>query len=87
MRNLTKLEYLDVSRNQLEGDISLLRYLSNMVSLQLTANLFTGIVPTGIWGLPKMVTIDVTYNQFEGPITSDIINAKEIRRLSTTENQ
>ncbi|MBA0566387.1 hypothetical protein Golob_011211, partial [Gossypium lobatum] len=87
LRNLTKLEYLDVSRNQLEGDISLLRYLTNMVSLQLTENLFTGIVPAGIWGLPKMVTIDITSNQFEGPITSDIKNAKEIRRLSTTWNK
>ncbi|PPD91396.1 hypothetical protein GOBAR_DD11688 [Gossypium barbadense] len=87
LRNLTKLEYLDVSRNQLEGNISLLRYLTNMVSLQLTENLFTGIVPAGIWGLPKMVTIDITSNQFEGPITSDIKNAKEIRRLSTTWNK
>jgi hypothetical protein len=44
-RNLKKLENFDASENLLVGDLSELRFSTNLVSLQLYKNNLTGLLP------------------------------------------
>ncbi|OMO75668.1 hypothetical protein CCACVL1_16091 [Corchorus capsularis] len=50
---------------------------TSLLRFRVSNNSLSGIVPSGIWGLPKVAIIDVSFNQFEGPITSDIKNARQ----------
>ncbi|KAE8659211.1 Receptor-like protein kinase HAIKU2 [Hibiscus syriacus] len=54
LRNLTSLEYFDASSNNLEGDISEVKYLTNLVSLQLFENQFNGQVPPELGEFKKL---------------------------------
>ncbi|MCE7766706.1 hypothetical protein GQL56_29185, partial [Pseudomonas putida] len=71
MRGLLILE------NHFTGEIP--ESYANCTTLErfrVSKNLLSGVIPAGIWGLPKLQIIDVAMNNFEGFITSDIGNAK-----------
>jgi hypothetical protein len=49
--------------------------------------LLSGSVPAGIWGLPNVEIIDMSSNNFQGPITTDIKNAKSLAQLNVGSNR
>ncbi|KAK5832569.1 hypothetical protein PVK06_016371 [Gossypium arboreum] len=82
--NLTELTDLQLQNNGLSGKFQWrLESFTNSGGFSFT---IIGIVPAGIWGLPKMVTIDVTYNQFEGKIPREIGELKGLSSLELQEN-
>ncbi|XP_054776287.1 receptor-like protein kinase 7 [Prosopis cineraria] len=58
-----------------------------MVRFLVNRNLLSGRVPSGLWGLPNMEIIDLSTNRFEGPVTSDIAEAKSLAQLFLSDNK
>ncbi|EOY15589.1 Protein kinase domain - like 10 [Theobroma cacao] len=85
-RNLTNLEYFDASTNHLEGDISEVRYLTNLISLQLFENNFTGEVPPELGEFKKLVNLSLYTNMLTGPLPQKIGSWAEFVYIDVSEN-
>ncbi|KAK7328047.1 hypothetical protein VNO77_22142 [Canavalia gladiata] len=66
--NLTNLVYFDASSNHLEGDLSELRSLTNLASLQLFWNQFSGEVPKELGDLKNLTELSLYSNNLIGPL-------------------
>ncbi|XWS24033.1 hypothetical protein CRYUN_Cryun28dG0066500 [Craigia yunnanensis] len=86
LRNLTKLEYFDVSTNHLEGDISEVRYLTNLVSLQLFENNFTGEVPPELGEFKKLTNLSLYTNMLTGPLPQKLGSWAAFDYIDVSEN-
>jgi hypothetical protein len=49
-----------------------------LVRFRVNNNNLSGPVPKGIWGLPNVNIIDLSFNHFVGGIGSEIANVKEL---------
>jgi hypothetical protein len=58
----------DASNNYLEGDLSELRFSTNLVSLQLYKNNLTGQVPAELGEFKKLVNLSLYSNRLTGPL-------------------
>ncbi|CAL5339668.1 unnamed protein product [Camellia sinensis] len=68
-RNMTSLEYLDLSNNELEGPFPV--FLSNMTSLQhldLSSNKLEGRLPKFLGNLCNLSFVDLAFNNFSGEL-------------------
>jgi len=65
-----------------------LKYCGSMTSLVLSQNNLTGNIPRELchW-LPYLVIIDLSYNQFTGPIPSELYNCRYLNVLRLNGNQ
>lgn len=63
---LTNLEYLDLSYNQIEGNISNFSSLPTLTRLNLRGNYFSGVIPNFV--LPKLEELELSYNELTGTI-------------------
>ncbi|XWS14857.1 hypothetical protein CRYUN_Cryun35bG0044600 [Craigia yunnanensis] len=86
LRNLTKLEYFDVSTNYIEGDISEVRYLTNLVSLQLFENKFTGEVPSELGEFKKLANLSLYTNMLTGPLPQKLGSWADFDYIDVSEN-
>ncbi|XP_061370098.1 receptor-like protein kinase 7 [Gastrolobium bilobum] len=66
--NLTNLVKFDASNNQLEGDLSELRSLANLASLQVFENQFSGAIPEKLGDLESLVELSLYDNKLTGPL-------------------
>uniref|UniRef100_A0A2P2M0Q5 non-specific serine/threonine protein kinase n=1 Tax=Rhizophora mucronata TaxID=61149 RepID=A0A2P2M0Q5_RHIMU len=85
-RNLTKLENFDASKNSLEGDLSELRFLSNLVSLQLYDNRFSGEVPAEFGEFKKLVNLSLYRNQLTGSLPPQLGSWSNFDLIDVSEN-
>ncbi|XP_030455263.2 receptor-like protein kinase 7 [Syzygium oleosum] len=85
-RNLIKLEYLDASMNYLEGDLSELRSLTNIVSLQLFKNQFSGEVPMEFGEFQKLVNLSLYTNMFSGSLPQKLGSWAKFIYIDVSEN-
>ncbi|KAL7236210.1 hypothetical protein ACSBR1_019466 [Camellia fascicularis] len=115
--NLTNLINFDASTNSLEGDLSEIKYLTKLISLQLFENKFSGEKQVHRWVIGKLFEllvvesftskqqftfrenscwnlelavlsiIDLTVNQFEGPLSDNVGEAKSLAQLFFSHNQ
>ncbi|XP_074281722.1 receptor-like protein EIX2 isoform X2 [Silene latifolia] len=69
--NLTNLESLDLSYNNLSSIESSLRFPSNLEYLDLSYNNLSGKIPTSIGKLSKLQTLYISYNPLEGTVLSE----------------
>jgi Leucine-rich repeat (LRR) protein len=76
-RNLTSLVNLDVGNNSLQGNISEVRFLTNIASLHLYGNQFTGEISEG----SSLVSVMLSSNQFSGQIPATIGGLKKLNSL------
>ncbi|PON56475.1 Serine/threonine protein kinase [Trema orientale] len=86
LRNLTKLENFDASRNNLEGDLSELKFLTNLVSLQLFENSFSGEVPAELGGFKRLVNLSLYTNKLTGPLPQKLGSWAEFGFIDVSEN-
>ncbi|XP_027338531.1 receptor-like protein kinase 7 [Abrus precatorius] len=66
--NLTNLVNFDASSNQLEGDLSELRSLTSLASLQLFWNHFSGEIPKELGDIKNLTELSLYGNNLTGPL-------------------
>lgn len=86
LRNLTKLEMFDFSENYLEGDLSELRFLNNLVSLKLFQNELSGQVPAEFGKFTKLVNLSLYRNNFTGPLPHNLLSWAKTGFIDVSEN-
>ncbi|XP_050271245.1 receptor-like protein kinase 7 isoform X1 [Quercus robur] len=86
LRNLSKLERFDVTMNYIEGDVSVLRFLSNLVSLELFANKFSGQLPAEFGEFKKLVNLTLNKNNFTGPLPQNLGSWAKVEKISVSYN-
>ncbi|OMO50867.1 hypothetical protein CCACVL1_30191 [Corchorus capsularis] len=86
LRNLTKLELFDASSNNLEGDLSEVRFLTNLISLQLFENLLTGEIPPELGEFRKLVNLSLYTNMLTGPIPQKLGSWANFDYIDVSEN-
>ncbi|KAK8552088.1 hypothetical protein V6N13_120515 [Hibiscus sabdariffa] len=86
LRNLTSLENFDASANNLEGDISEVKYLTNLVSLQLFGNQFNGQVPPEMGEFKKLVNLSLYTNMFTGSLPQKLGSWANFDYIDVSEN-
>ncbi|CAI0555271.1 unnamed protein product [Linum tenue] len=74
--NLVQLEYLLLGDNKFSGGFpDIFGNLSHKLTyLYVYNNNFTGPIPSLIFNLPKLQTLDCSYNQLVGPLPSQLVN-------------
>ncbi|KAL5988359.1 Receptor-like protein kinase 7 [Asimina triloba] len=68
MRNFTELHRFDASSNLLEGDISEVKYLTKLTTLQLYLNQFSGEVPAELGDFKGLVNLSLYSNKLSGTL-------------------
>ncbi|XP_058081906.1 receptor-like protein kinase 7 [Magnolia sinica] len=85
-RNLSKLEYFDVSDNKLEGDLRELKFLTNLISLQLFDNGFEGGIPAEFGNFKRLVNLSLYSNKLSGPLPPELGSWAEFNFIDVTDN-
>ncbi|KAK3021457.1 hypothetical protein RJ639_047629 [Escallonia herrerae] len=83
---LINLEYFDASMNYLEGTLSELRFLSNLVSLQLFKNNFSGDVPDDLGDFKKLVNLSLYTNRLTGSLPVKLGSWSDFDFIDVSEN-
>ncbi|KAF8735733.1 hypothetical protein HU200_014443 [Digitaria exilis] len=85
--NLTYLHFLDLSSNNLVGDIpSTLGNCRKLYTVNLKDNQFTGTLPEDIGRLSSLQFLDLSQNRFEGQIPQSLSNITQLTSLSLSNN-
>ncbi|WOH02737.1 hypothetical protein DCAR_0522126 [Daucus carota subsp. sativus] len=84
--NLTKLRNFDAMGNFLEGDLSELRFLDQLVSLQVHENLFSGQVPEEFGEFKHFVNLSLYGNQLTGPLPQMLGSWSDFEFIDVSEN-
>ncbi|KAI9200988.1 hypothetical protein LWI28_016161 [Acer negundo] len=85
-RNLSSLEKFDASTNKLEGDLSEVGFLSNLVTLQLFENQLSGEVPAELGKFQKLVNLSLYTNKLTGPLPQELGSWAEFDFIDVSEN-
>ncbi|KAI3464362.1 hypothetical protein Pfo_021025 [Paulownia fortunei] len=89
-KRLSALQYLIVSSNHLEGDISFISSMTNCTSLETLSvfdNLLSGSLPDSIGNLSSHLSyLSIARNQLNGSIPSSIGNLPSLTRLNIANN-
>ncbi|VFQ86488.1 unnamed protein product [Cuscuta campestris] len=83
--SLTSLTKLDLSLNQLSGEIPDLSRLTTLQEVDLAGNSLTGAIPPTITGLTNLSTLDLSENQLSGEIP-DLSPLASLKNLYTRNN-
>ncbi|XP_058221993.1 receptor-like protein kinase 7 [Rhododendron vialii] len=84
--NLTSLENFDASMNNLRGDLSELRSLTNLVTLQLFENKFSGEVPAEFGEFKKLVNLSLYTNELTGVLPLKLGSWAEFDFIDVSDN-
>ncbi|KAJ4962687.1 hypothetical protein NE237_022626 [Protea cynaroides] len=84
--NLTSLAFFDASNNNLEGDLSELRFSTQLVSLQLFENQFSGGVPEEFGEFRNLVNLSLYTNQLTGPLPQKLGSWADFNFIDVSEN-
>ncbi|KAK3231144.1 hypothetical protein Dsin_003025 [Dipteronia sinensis] len=85
-RNLSSLEKFDASRNKLEGDLSEVGFLSNLVTLHLFENQLSGEVPAELGNFQKLVGLSLYTNKLTGSLPQELGSWAEFDYIDVSEN-
>ncbi|KAK7388902.1 hypothetical protein VNO78_23729 [Psophocarpus tetragonolobus] len=87
--NLTNLAFLDLSRNQFGEDIQeIFGKFKQLSFLLLHSNNYTGgLRSSGVFSLPNIWRLDLSYNNFSGPLPIEISKMSSLKFLMLSYNQ
>ncbi|XP_012080323.1 probable LRR receptor-like serine/threonine-protein kinase At1g74360 [Jatropha curcas] len=87
--NLSRLAFLDFSRNSFGGDVQeIFGSFKQVKFLVLHGNSYTGgLYSSGILKLPSVVRLDLSYNNFSGPLPVEISEMPSLKYLILAYNQ
>jgi Leucine-rich repeat (LRR) protein len=87
--NLTNLVFLDLSRNKFGGDMQMIFGKFKQVRfLLLHSNSYTGgLRSSGIFTLLNITRLDLSYNNFSGPLPVEISHMQSLKLLMLSYNQ
>ncbi|XP_027331130.1 probable LRR receptor-like serine/threonine-protein kinase At1g74360 [Abrus precatorius] len=87
--NLTKLFILDLSRNRFGGEVqNIFGKFKQLKFLMLNSNFYTGGLDTsGIFTLTNLSRLDLSFNNFSGPLPVEISQMSGLTFLTLTNNQ
>ncbi|KAL5550600.1 hypothetical protein UlMin_000776 [Ulmus minor] len=82
------LTYLDLNSNQISSEFpEFIPRCRNLTFLDLSQNTFTGQIPELVFtNLGKLVSLNLTNNQFEGPLSSSISKLSKLKNLRLSIN-
>ncbi|XP_019158166.1 PREDICTED: receptor-like protein kinase HAIKU2 [Ipomoea nil] len=83
---LSNLQFLDASINNLTGDLSEIRHLNKLVSLQLFYDQFSGQVPSGLGEFKNLIGLSLYGNQLTGPLPLKLGSWAEFDFIDVSEN-
>ncbi|CAK9325525.1 unnamed protein product [Citrullus colocynthis] len=86
LRNLTGLKNFDASLNQIHGDLSELRFLTNLVSLQMFENQISGEIPVEFGEFKSLVNLSLYKNKLTGPLPQSIGSWTKFDFIDVSEN-
>ncbi|KAF8410297.1 hypothetical protein HHK36_002823 [Tetracentron sinense] len=86
LRNLTSLAFFDASQNHIEGDLSELKYLTTLVSLQLFENELSGEIPDEFGDFKSLVNISLYTNNLIGSIPQKLGSWADFDFVDVSEN-
>lgn len=85
--NLHSLQYLELSKNKLDGKIPHeLSKLENLVSLDLYNNNFTGEIPSALGQLKSLIFLRLNNNQLRGRIPQELTGISSLKVLDLSNN-
>jgi len=84
-QGLTSLTELDLSQNDMSGSIPDL-LPGSLRTINLAWNLFDGSIPSSLFKLTELVSLDLDINYFTGPLSKDIIKLSNLETLSIAQN-
>ncbi|XP_031095293.1 receptor-like protein EIX2 [Ipomoea triloba] len=87
LSNLTRLEHLNLFGNQFIGRQILLCKLHNLVSLDLGANHFNGLIPDCLGNLTSLTSLSLRGNSFTGSIPNNLSHLCSLQFLDVSENK
>lgn len=85
--NLTDLNTLDLSRNNLTNIPSSLGNLTNLTSLNLSENKLTGSIPSSLGSLTNLTSLDLSFNSLTGSIPLWLSNLTGLNTLDLSSNK
>ncbi|KAG1354969.1 receptor-like protein EIX2 [Cocos nucifera] len=86
-RNLSHLEYLDLSCNQFTADVSeTLATFGHLKYLDLSINNINGVIPRSIGNLHSLVNLYLSQNNISGEIPRSIENLCKLNELDVSRN-
>ncbi|KAK9116804.1 hypothetical protein Sjap_015751 [Stephania japonica] len=84
---MTKLEYLDLSSNQLVGSLpQSIGQLKSLVSIHLSTNKLTGPIPTTIGDMSSLSSLSLRENQINGSIPEELWKLTQLEELDLSSN-
>ncbi|XP_058223961.1 probable inactive receptor kinase At5g67200 [Rhododendron vialii] len=87
LTRLDQLRVLSLRLNSLTGPLPDLSPLSNLKSLFLDHNSYTGNIPNSISTLHRLLTLDLSYNNLTGPIPDSVTNLDRLYYLRLDSNR
>jgi len=82
------LQYFLVLENNFTGGLPIsYGACQRLIRFRVNSNRLSGRVPAGIWGLPNVNIVDLSFNNFVGEISAEIRNAKNLSQLAIQNNQ
>ncbi|KAJ3707889.1 hypothetical protein LUZ61_011594 [Rhynchospora tenuis] len=86
--NRNILNVLKLSGNNLNGSLfGWLEKMTELVSVDVSYNSLTGVVPIGVWKLPMLTKLDLSNNLFEGVISEvELSYMKKLKELGLSAN-
>lgn len=87
LSRLTMLKVIDLSINQLSGNIpDTFYFLPNLVEVDFSHNIFIGKIPRSLSVKNSLTKIDVSHNQLSGTIPQDLCNLPNLLELRLNDN-
>ncbi|KAL8128973.1 hypothetical protein V2J09_018128 [Rumex salicifolius] len=84
--NLTNLQFFDASQNKLHGDLSELRTLNKLISLQLFENEFSGELPAEFGEFKNLVNLSLYTNNLTGTLPEKLGSWAEFNFIDVSTN-
>ncbi|WVZ18273.1 hypothetical protein V8G54_005595 [Vigna mungo] len=86
--SLTRCTVIDISRNMLSGDISVIQnWEAPLEVINLSSNKLSGSLPPTLGTYSKLFTVDLSLNELKGSIPRGLVTSSSVTRLNLSGNQ